>query len=264
MSVYKKLQDARIQLQNTKLSKSGKNKFAGYEYFELGDFLPAIQTICQKVGLCGVVSFNTDMAYLTIYDTDGGDFATFTSPMSSAALKGCHDVQNLGAVQTYLRRYLWTNAFEIVEHDALDATMGNEKTTVTAVTPKPVSLSTGNATLGNNTVSVAPKPVIKTVNGYPVDKNLKIIGPKPITGEKGEFQIVAPGIPDSDLDIPQWLANIKEAAKVLLAVADNEEDVMHIFKKNKVLFDAVKTTDAVFFKELMALFTEAKTQLIKE
>jgi hypothetical protein len=243
MSVYKKLQDARIQLQNTKLSKSGKNKFAGYEYFELGDFLPAIQTICQKVGLCGVVSFNTDMAYLTIYDTDGGDFATFTSPMSSAALKGCHDVQNLGAVQTYLRRYLWTNAFEIVEHDALDATMGNEKTTVTPVTPK---------------------QVIKTVNGYPVDENLKIIGPKPITGQKGEFQIVAPGIPDSDLDIPQWLANIKEAAKVLLAVADNEEDVMHIFKKNKVLFDAVKTTDAVFFKELMALFTEAKTQLIKE
>ncbi len=239
MSVFKKLQDARIQLQNTKLSKSGKNKFAGYEYFELGDFLPVIQTICQKVGLCGVVSFNNEMAYLTIYDTDGGDsnFVTFTSPMSSAALKGCHDVQNLGAVQTYLRRYLWTNAFEIVEHDALDATTGDvpvAKTTVTPVTPKPV---------------VEAKPKVE---------------PKPITGQKGEFQIVAPGIPESELDIPQWLENIKEAAKVLLAVADNEEDVMHIFKKNKVLFDAVKTTDAVFFKELMALFTEAKNQLVKE
>jgi hypothetical protein len=243
MSVYKKLQDARIQLQNTKLSKSGKNKFAGYEYFELGDFLPSIQSICQKVGLCGVVSFNADMAYLTIYDTDGGDsnFVTFTSPMSSAALKGCHDVQNLGAVQTYLRRYLWTNAFEIVEHDALDATTGDDKRTVTPVTPK---------------------PVIKTVNGEPVDSNLRPI--KPIVGQKGEFQIVAPGIPESELDVPQWLENIKQAAKVLLAVADNEEDVMHIFKKNKVLFDAVKTTDAVFFKELMALFTEAKNQLVKE
>jgi hypothetical protein len=246
MSVYKKLQDARIQLQNTKLSKSGKNKFAGYEYFELGDFLPSIQNICQKVGLCGVLSFNQEMAYLTIYDTDGGDsnFVTFTSPMSSAALKGCHDVQNLGAVQTYLRRYLWTNAFEIVEHDALDATTGNE----------PVA----------KTAPVAPKPVIKTVNGYPVDENLKIIGPKPITGQAGEFQIVAPGVPESELDVPAWLANIKEACKVLLMTAANEEDVMHIFKKNKTLFDKVKATDAVFFKELMALFTEAKTQLIKE
>jgi len=233
----------------------------------LGDFLPSIQAICHKIGLCGVVSFNADMAYLTIYDTDSGDsnFVTFTSPMSSAALKGCHDVQNLGAVQTYLRRYLWTNAFEIVEHDALDATTGDvpvTKTTVTAVTPKPVPLPTGNVTLGNNTVSVAPKPVIKTVNGEPVDSNLKPI--RPITGQKGEFQIVAPGIPESELDVPQWLENIKQAAKVLLAVADNEEDVMHIFKKNKVLFDAVKTTDAVFFKELMALFTEAKNQLVKE
>ena len=238
MSVYKKLQDARLLLQNTKLTKSGKNKFAGYEYFELGDFLPSIQTICQKVGLCGVVSFNQEMAYLTIYDTDGGDsnFVTFTSPMSSAALKGCHDVQNLGAVQTYLRRYLWTNAFEIVEHDALDATTGNEP--VAKVTPV--------------TTKENPKPA-------PVKAE-----PKPITGQKGEFQIVAPGVPESELDIPDWLENIKQAAKVLLAVAENEEDVMHIFKKNKVLFDAVKTTDAVFFKELMALFTEAKNQLVKE
>jgi hypothetical protein len=244
MSVYKKLQDARIQLQNTKLSKSGKNKFAGYEYFELGDFLPSIQNICQKVGLCGVVSFNTDMAYLTIYDTDGGDsnFVTFTSPMSSAALKGCHDVQNLGAVQTYLRRYLWTNAFEIVEHDALDATTSNE----------PVA----------KTAPVTPKPVIKTVNGEPVDANLRPI--RPITGQAGEFQIVAPGVPESELDVPAWLANIKETCKVLLMTAANEEDVMHIFKKNKKLFDTVKETDAVFFKELMALFTEAKTQLTKE
>lgn len=238
MSVYKKLQDARLLLQNTKLTKSGKNKFAGYEYFELGDFLPSIQTICQKVGLCGVVSFNQEMAYLTIYDTDGGDsnFVTFTSPMSSAALKGCHDVQNLGAVQTYLRRYLWTNAFEIVEHDALDATTGNEP--VAKVTP----------------VTTKENPKAAPVKAEP----------KPITGQKGEFQIVAPGVPESELDIPDWLENIKQAAKVLLAVAENEEDVMHIFKKNKVLFDAVKTTDAVFFKELMALFTEAKNQLVKE
>jgi hypothetical protein len=46
--------------------------------------------------------------------------------MSTAALKGCHEVQNLGAVQTYLRRYLWVAALEIVEHDALDATTGKK------------------------------------------------------------------------------------------------------------------------------------------
>jgi hypothetical protein len=47
--------------------------------------------------------------------------------MGSAALKGCHEVQNVGAVETYQRRYLWVTAMEIVEHDALDATTGAEK-----------------------------------------------------------------------------------------------------------------------------------------
>ena len=82
MSVYKKLQDARIKLQNTALKKSGHNKFAGYHYFELGDFLPHIQNICANMGLCGVVSFNHEMAFLQIIDTEDGTSIMFTSPMS--------------------------------------------------------------------------------------------------------------------------------------------------------------------------------------
>jgi len=241
MSVYKKLQEARILLQNTKLNKSGKNKFAGYEYFELGDFLPQIQNICKNVGLCGVLSFNHDMAYLQITDVEDGTSVMFTSPMSSAALKGCHDVQNLGAVQTYLRRYLWTNAFEIVEHDALDATMGAEP--------------------------VKPMPQIPNIPAPQVDqKPTKAKGtieatPK-IAGQKGEWQIVAPVKPEGDTK--EWLALIKTSSHMLLDLCVNEEDVMAIFKKNKVLFDTVKAEDAVFFKEMMAKFTEVKNQFNKE
>lgn len=122
MNVYQKLQAARIKLQGKQLKKSGHNKFAGYNYFELGDFLPAIQEIFSEVGLCGTVSFDIEYAQLRVTNVeDPVDFIVFASPMSSAALKGCHDVQNLGAVQTYLRRYLWVNTMEIVEHDALDA-----------------------------------------------------------------------------------------------------------------------------------------------
>jgi hypothetical protein len=121
MSVYKKLQEARVKLQGTQLSKSGHNKFAGYYYFELGDFLPTVQEIFKEIGLCGVVSFTSDLATLTINDIDDSTFVVITSPMGSASLKGCHEVQNIGAVETYQRRYLWMTAMEIVEHDALDA-----------------------------------------------------------------------------------------------------------------------------------------------
>lgn len=121
MSVHKKLMQARLRLQQAELKKSGHNKFAGYFYFELGDFLPTTQEIFHELGLCGVVSFTAEVASLTVVDTDGGGQIVFTSPMGSANLKGCHEVQNIGAVETYQRRYLWGTAMEIVEHDALDS-----------------------------------------------------------------------------------------------------------------------------------------------
>ena len=121
MGVHKKLMEARLLLQHAPLKKSGHNKFAGYSYFELGDFLPTINQIFSRVGLCGVVSFDKELATLTITDTEDSTEIKLTSPMAEANLKGCHPIQNLGAVETYTRRYLWVSAMEIVEHDALDS-----------------------------------------------------------------------------------------------------------------------------------------------
>jgi len=124
--VYAKLQKARIKLQQSAIKKSGHNKFAGYQYFELGDFLPTINEIFNELGLCSVISFDKELATLRVIDTDNGGSITFTSPMADAHLKGCHPIQNMGATQTYSRRYLYVSALEIVEHDALDATTGSE------------------------------------------------------------------------------------------------------------------------------------------
>jgi len=136
MNVYTKLNHARERFHSRQLKKSGHNKFANYYYFELGDFvIPALE-IFKDVGLTSVISFTKDYADMRIVNTDKPEESiTITSPMSTAALKGCHDVQNLGAVQTYLRRYLWVAALEIVEHDALDATTGR-KGDAPIITPK--------------------------------------------------------------------------------------------------------------------------------
>ena len=135
MSVHKKLMQARIQLQGTKLTKSGKNKFAGYSYFELSDFLPTIQDIFHQIGLCGYISFGKDLATLTITDTDGGGEIVITSPMAEANLKGAHPIQSLGAVETYNRRYLWMAALEVVERDILDAGKPLEEKQALVITP---------------------------------------------------------------------------------------------------------------------------------
>ena len=126
MEVYRKLGVARAKLRAQVLKKSGLNKFAGYQYFELGDFLHPTLEIFDALGLVGIVSFTKDEASLCIVDIDNGGEIVITSPFGSAALKGCHEVQNIGAVETYQRRYLWVAAMEIVEHDALDATTGRK------------------------------------------------------------------------------------------------------------------------------------------
>ena len=126
-NVYQRLNAARAAFHATKLKKTGKNTFAGYQYFELGDFLVPALKIFAEHGLCATISFSPDLASMRIVNADNPeDWTCITSPMGSAALKGCHEVQNIGAVETYQRRYLWVAALEIVEHDALDATTGRD------------------------------------------------------------------------------------------------------------------------------------------
>jgi len=125
--VYQKLQTARVKLQGVKLEKSGHNKFAGYRYFELADFLPTVNNIFAELGLAHTLEFTDTLASMYVIDTENGGHAKFTCPMASAELKGCHPVQNLGASITYITRYLLVMALAICEHDALDATTGADE-----------------------------------------------------------------------------------------------------------------------------------------
>lgn len=122
MNVYKRLNEARKSFHSLKLAKSGYNKFAGYRYFELADFLVPALEVFDRFGLCATVTFEGDYARMDIINIDKPEERiTIHSPLSSAELKGAHPIQNLGAVESYQRRYLWMAALEIVEHDAIDA-----------------------------------------------------------------------------------------------------------------------------------------------
>ena len=128
LNIYEKLQKVRVELQGKNLKKSGENKFAKYKYYELGDFLPTINKLFLEHKLFSQVTFTSEEAMLRIVDIEKPEsYVVFTSPMADADLKGCHAIQNLGAVQTYQRRYLYMTALEIVEHDALDATTGKDE-----------------------------------------------------------------------------------------------------------------------------------------
>lgn len=227
MSVHKKLMQARLALQKRDLKKSGNNKFAGYKYFELGDFLPAVQEIFAELGLCGVVSFGTEAACLCITDTDDGGELRIHSPMSEAALKGCHAVQNLGAVQTYLRRYLWVTAMEIVEHDALDSS-------------EPLKPETKKA---------APK----ATDAWDIPKG-GVMPAKKIEGNGGNWNIKIAEQSDGN----SWPAAAVQGAEMALGLASGANDVLEIFKTNRTIFEKLQQEDPEKYTGLMEKFKSTK------
>lgn len=122
LNLFMKIQTVKSKLLQANLKKSWENKHAWFKYYELWDFLPTIVELCKNNGLYTQVLFDNETATLLIIDCDDPtQIVQYTSPMRDVDLKWCQPIQALWAVETYQRRYLYLNAFDIVENDMLDA-----------------------------------------------------------------------------------------------------------------------------------------------
>lgn len=125
--IYEKIQNIRVELQEKKLKKTGYNKFANFHYYQLEDFVPTLNELMQKNKITSNFSIVGENAILTLIDYEDNTSSIYQSPTADAAIKGCTPVQSLGGVHTYLKRYLYQNAFEINDGDLLDGSLGNKE-----------------------------------------------------------------------------------------------------------------------------------------
>lgn len=127
-NIYKKLSEARVLLQEKKIKKSGLNKFAGFKYYELGDFLPEINVIFKELKIISIFNLTAEKAVLEVINAESPEekikFETFVTEVSNAKMD---EIQKLGSQHTYLKRYLYLNALEIVENDLVDASEQQQK-----------------------------------------------------------------------------------------------------------------------------------------
>jgi len=227
MTVFKKLQKARRMVLESGIEKTGHNKFSNYKYFELGDFIPVAHKIFDEVGLCGVVSFG-DRATLTIFNADEPGAVEFATPIVYAENAKGQAIQSLGSTHTYLRRYLWLLALELVENDVIDSLPQEEK-------PKAAE-------------KVAEKPEPKLI------PNQK----KPVVIDKGEnfkeWEIKVRKVDDE----AQWPEMIVEVTNMALSFAKTAVDVQSIFKNNRGHFDKLKSDYPTMYEDLLANFKTKK------
>ena len=211
MSVYKKLQGARHELSKANLKKTGHNSYGGWFYYELGDFIPTIHKLFDAAGLCGVVTFG-EVATLTIYDADSEGKIEFSTPIVYAEAAKGQPIQQLGSTHTYLRRYLWLMAMELVEADTVDAEEQEIKSEPVKVVPK--------------------KP------------------PAKIEGKNtGEWKLTITA--DENCTTQEWIDLVKTSANLQLQAASSESDVTNIFRVNREIFDTMKDLDADQYQALV-------------
>ena len=129
INIYQKMQAIKEELLEMNLKKSGLNKFANFSYYELSDFLPQIIKLCNKYNLFTQINFDKENGTLTIVNAENTDETiSYITPTEELELKGCNKIQALGGTQTYLRRYLYMNAFDITENDLFDNIAGKNTT----------------------------------------------------------------------------------------------------------------------------------------
>lgn len=140
LNVYGKLAIAREQFLASGIKKSGVNTYAEFKYFTLNDIIPVKQKIFTDIGLMDCISFENDKAILTLTNIDKPDEKImFTSQLDVDNSMISNPIQKVGAIQTYVRRYLYLLMLDIVESDVIDAVAAKPKEGQQKKSNKPVS-----------------------------------------------------------------------------------------------------------------------------
>jgi hypothetical protein len=121
-NIYAKLIEARKRFLASGVKKTGVNRYAEFKYFTLDDIIPIKQAIFEDLGLIDVISFGAEDATLKLINAViPEEVIEFTSPLRDDESLIKNPIQKLGAIETYVRRYLYMLVLDIVESDTVDA-----------------------------------------------------------------------------------------------------------------------------------------------
>lgn len=136
LNIYQKLALVRKEVYEKGVTKSGVNRHAEFEYFELEDIVPTATPVFEKYNTVFVTTFPGDKAVGKLVDLDNPteeitvEF-TATSIAEPAKFR-MNEVQALGAGITYMRRYLYQLILDLVEKDEFDGGLSKAPTEETS------------------------------------------------------------------------------------------------------------------------------------
>ena len=125
MNLYQKVAKIKGEMSSMKFSKTGRNSFTKFNYFQLDDFEPTLEKLCSQYGVVTYFQFALDAARMVVVDADDPtQKIEVDSPVDVSFGKTSTKMQDIGSMQTYARRYLFMSFFGITESDFLDEVAG--------------------------------------------------------------------------------------------------------------------------------------------
>ena len=147
-----------------------------------------------------------------------------------------HDPQGYGSALTYAKRYSLQSACGIAPEDD-DGNKGSNAVQQKQAAPKPA----------------APKPEPKPA---------PIKAPTAIEGKDNNWQLKVSAEPDGDHG--EWSQLVIDATALQLTQAQNETDVMSIFKTNRNIYEEVKKGSPTAYDLLLEEFKQARAKHKKD
>lgn len=240
VSLKSKISEIRCEL-SKKMSKSGKNDYSHYDYFQLKDFMPQALELFNEKGIYTEFylsrdkyempskttisrTFNEDgtvanevevkeenwewkeFAHLIVINLENeDDVIELTKETANVQLQASQPIQNLGGRSTYMKRYMYMDLLEINENDKVEEETG-----------KPVKVETKTTTRKTN-----KKPAVSTVS-----TTSEVA--KPVTYEEKTEQ-VSTDVNSSDLMTME--TKIELANKIKELGGDPRKDIVEIAKE---------------------------------
>ena len=142
-NIYQKLMQARIDFAKKKIEPSGYNAHLNFDYLELKDIVPVANKVFQENGIMLITTFDENFAMGAVVDMDNPEGQSVIFRISykqmenDSRLKGNSPIQICGQNVTYLRRYIYQLALDIVVRDEVDADADETPVVKPAVTATP-------------------------------------------------------------------------------------------------------------------------------
>lgn len=212
-SVAERLAEVRLKFLEQGVDKSGKNMMLKSLYFTLSDIVPVAMPLFHEARLLPMVNIDNTTATICIADYDDPQQnLIFCAPMREyAGNAGVNPLQAAGASITYMRRYLYLVALDIVEVDDIEE-------------------HTAKHAPDRNRVEEAPKPAAVNKPHAPVTEEKR---------EEIKKELTAPDGAASQLQIKQLKTKLKE----LLAKGGHDKWISKITIDTKS-FKAITKTQA--------------------